>query len=129
MDDRVIFKVVNKTGSTITCTDVHCESFDNLSTGKQLTNGQTGTFTSSTNDRIFAIWEMDVGDGGWAMGMTCPKNSHNSAYGTPKAGLQTYSRTGTPVTFTYHLGTPNMADWDDGDTYNVTKGLRYGDCS
>ena len=129
MSTRITLVVVNNTGSDVVCADTHCESFDNLEEGTVIKNGTTGTFSSSTNDRIFATFVMEVGAGGWEMGMTCPKSSSNSAYGTAKAGLQPYSRSGTPCTFTYVLGEENQADWDNGDSYTRSKGLRYGDCS
>lgn len=58
-----------------------------------------------------------------SMSFTCPKSSSNSAEGSPnsegvliQSGLQRYNEHGTPVSFTYNIGTPNMACWSDGTT-------------
>lgn len=52
------------------------------------------------------------------MSFTCPKLSSNSAEGSPHTGLQTYLEKGTPVTFTYNVGTPNLACWQSGSSAN-----------
>jgi hypothetical protein len=129
---RVELIVNNNTGGTIECTDTSCELFDvpgfQLGVGTTIPNGQTGTYRSTTNNRIFVTFAPAGGSPTWQMGMTCPKASHNSADGNQNAGLQTYSRTGTPVTFTYNPGQPNQADWDHG---NEDEGdtVPYGECS
>ena len=129
MDTRVILIIVNNTGHAVTCTDIRCGAFSNLNVGDTLANGATGTYTSDTHDKSFVTWAMAPGPGAWEMGMICPQFSHNSAYGSAKAGLQHYSRTGTPATFTYHLGQDNQADWSSGNSYCPTNGLNYGGCS
>ncbi|HVG08640.1 MAG TPA: lipase family protein [Thermoanaerobaculia bacterium] len=129
---RVELVVNNNTGGTIECTDTSCELFDvpgfQLGIGATIPNGETGTYRSTTNNRIFATFA-PAGSGSpvWQMGMTCPKASHNSADGNSNAGLQTYSRTGTPVTFTYNPGQPNQADWNHGNE-NEGDTVTYGDC-
>jgi hypothetical protein len=129
---RVELVVVNNTGGPIRCTNVSGALFDvpgfQLGIGAQIPNGRTGTYRSTTNNRLFATFAPDGGGSTWQMGMTCPRAAHNSASGSPNAGLRTYSRTGTPVTFTYAPGQPNQADWNHG---KEDKGgvIPYGECS
>lgn len=129
MSTRVQLLIKNNTGTTVTCTDIACEGFDDLNVGDTLENGGQKTYTSSSNDRIFCTFEQVApGKGAWQLGVTCPKSSHNSAQGSFDAGLQTYERTGTPVTFTYDFGNPNQADWNNGDK-DTGASVPYGDCS
>lgn len=129
MSTRVKLRIKNNTGKTVRCSHISCQQFDDLKAGVTIRNGQERTFHSGTNDRVFVIWEWVDGPAAWEMGMTCPRSSRNSAYGSYRAGLETYNRTGTPVTFTYDLGNHNRADWGNGDGYIPTAGLRYGECS
>ena len=127
---RVKLIITNTTGATLTCTDIGCEAFDvtPLNVGDTIPPGGTGTYASSTNDRIFCTWKSSVGGGVFQMGMTTPKSSSNSAYGSFYAGLQNYQGSGTPCTFTYVPGTPNEADWNDPNQDNGTT-VAYCDCS
>lgn len=129
---RVEFIVVNNTGLAVQCVNTCCEGFDvpgfTLSVGTTIQNGQRGTFRSATNDRIFATFTEVGGAGAWQMAMTSPKSSRNSACGSLMAGLQIYSRTGTPTTFTFIPGQPNQADWNHGDKDDGDV-VRYCDCS
>lgn len=128
MSTRVTLTVVNKSGTTLKCTNVGCESFDNLKVGDTIAAGGKNTFTSSTNDRIFATFEEDgPGIGAWQLAMTCPELSDNSACGSFNAGLQHYSESGHG-NFTFNLGSPNLADWDSGSS-NEGNVISYGDCS
>ncbi len=128
MSTRVTLIVENSTGQTVKCTDTRCASFDNLNSTTTIPDGEKGTYTSESSDRLFCTFEQEDGNGVWEMGMTCPKSSHNSAQGSAQAGLQTYDQEGTPVTFTYKLGEENEADWDHGNK-NDGDHVAYGDCS
>jgi hypothetical protein len=75
------------------------------------------TFTNDTNDRVYVTW-VDANGTSYEMGMTCPKSSSNSAAGYTGGnlgdpGLQVYEKSGTPCTFTYKIGTPSQASWDN----------------
>ncbi|RIE04448.1 PI-PLC domain-containing protein [Cohnella faecalis] len=69
-------------------------------------------FVLKDNDRAGLYFKMNYIE--FHMSFTCPKMSSNSAEGSPHTGLQTYSGSGTPVTFTYRVGTPNLACWSSG---------------
>ncbi len=133
-DTRVNLVVKNNTNAEVTCTNISCGTFTNLAVGATIAAGGTGSYTSSSNDRLFIRWEPTEKGvvhvfGMHEMAMTCPKSSNNSACGiTQFAGLQTYEEHGTPVDFTFILGTPNLADWDDGSANNGEV-VVYGSCS
>lgn len=76
----------------------------------------TRFFVLKDNDRAGLYFNQDWME--FHMSLTCPKWSSNSAEGSPHAGLQTYSESGTPVTFTYNVGTPNLACWSSGSSNN-----------
>ncbi len=126
---RVNVTVVNNSGLNVKCTNIGCETFTKLSVGDTVAAGGQNTFSSDTNDRIFATFtEVAPGDGSWELSMTCPRSSSNSACGSLNAGLQTYEESGTPANFKFILGTPNLADWDSGSS-NGGNVITYGDCS
>jgi hypothetical protein len=130
MSTRVIFVVDNSANSVpVICADIACQPVDGLAVGQSIAAGVMQTFTASTNDRIFCRFVNSNGSV-YELAMTCPKSSHNSAGGIlGLEGLQPYSRTGTPVNFTFSLGNPNQADWDNGSTTNPNNSLvTYGDC-
>ncbi len=129
MGTRVKFTIENNTGKTLQCTDICCESFEGLNKDDKIPNGETKEYTSNTNDRIFCTWVVEESSPSieYQMGMTSPKSSHNSAYGSVKAGLQKYERTGTPVAFTYKPGNDNKADWNHGD-HDTGDTVNYGSC-
>ena len=129
MSTRVNVTVINNSGLTVKCTNTSCESFTNLSVGDTIAAGGKNTFSTDTNNRIFATFaEESPGIGAWQLAMTCPELSDNSACGSFNAGLQTYEEDGTPANFTFILGTPNKADWDSGSSNNGDV-ISYGDCS
>lgn len=129
MSTRVNLTIKNNSGVTVTCTDIRCETFTNLNVGQTIAANGSNTFTSDSNNRIFATFtENAPGIGSWQVAITCPKMASNSACGSYNAGLQHYEESGSPVTFTYILGTPNLADWDSG-TSNEGNVITYGDCS
>ncbi len=120
-DKRALIEVNNNTPETLT--------FDNYwndnSSGKS--NWYVEPNTDDTIDpdctRYFVLKDNDRAglyfSQAWIqfhLSFTCPKSSHNSAEGSPHAGLQSYSRGGTPVTFTYNVGSPNLACWDSGNS-------------
>ena len=128
MSTRVSLTITNGTKEKVQCKHILCQDIDGMDVGDTLEAGATKTYTVSTNDRVFCDWVgMETGDV-FKMGMTCPKSSHNSAAGYGNSGLQTYSRTGTPVSFTFNLGHKCLADWDNGDEYTGAEPT-YGDCS
>ena len=128
MSTRVILTVQNPFSIPVTCVDIRCETFENLSVGTVIPAGGSGVYQSETNDRLFCTWSNSEG-GYWQMAMTCPKASDNGACGcTPTAGLQKYEENGTPANFTFILGQPNQADWDSGSENNGDV-ITYGDCS
>ncbi len=75
-------------------------------------------FVLKDNDRAGVFY--NIGYLEYHLSFTCPKSSSNSAEGSPYAGLQSYSEHGTPVTFTYKVGTINLACWNNGN-YNDGK--------
>ncbi len=126
---RVKLTINNQTGNTIKCTNTKCESISGMEGGvTTIADGESKTFTATSSDRIFCTWVEEGAYGAWEMGMTCPKSSSNSAYGSTNAGLQHYDRSGTPVEFEYIPGTPNQADWNHGNQNNGDT-ISYGDCS
>lgn len=129
MSVRVELVVKNNTDIDVECTDIKCEKFEDLVVGSIIASKGEKTFSSTTNDRIFCTFSQKApGAGKWQLAMTCPKSSHNSACGSYCAGLQKYERKGTPVTFTFILGTENLADWSHGDR-DAHDTVVYGDCS
>lgn len=128
---RVELVVVNTTNAPLQCTNTCCEGFDvpgfELSIGTQVQPGQSATFRSETHNRLFATFQPLGGSSAWEMAMTCPRGSHNSACGNPGAGLQTYSRSGTPATFRFIPGQANKADWNHGDRDDGDV-VKYGNC-
>lgn len=137
-DYRVTLVVNNKLSVPIKCTDIRCKSFDvpgsTLTEGTIIQPGETGIYKATTNDRIFCKWESVGGGGVWYLAMTQPKSSGSSACDClslsavypGNAGLQPYDNN-VPATFTFNIGQPNLADWDNADKnkYNV---ITYGDC-
>jgi len=129
MSTRINLTVENKTDLEVKCTDISCKTFSGLSVGDTIAPGKSFKCTSDTNDRIFCEWAQESpGSGNWQLAMTCPKSSDNSACGSNKAGLHTYNRSGTPVSFTFSLSEENRADWNHGDE-NHGECITYGDCS
>ena len=129
MSNRINLKIINNTGTTVRCSDTSCEAFTNLSVGTTVANKGQDTFNSDTNDRIFCTFQQEApGKGKWQLAMTCPEMSDNSACGSLDAGLQHYSPSGSPATFTFILGEPNLADWEN-PTENKGETISYGDCS
>ena len=121
---RVTMIVKNPFNSPVTCMSIPCATFNPpqdgdqsgavmLQVGTVIPANGTGIFVSQSNNRLFCLWTNSYG-GYWQMAMTCPKSSPNSACGlTPTAGLQGYSGSGTPTSFTFILGNANLADWGD----------------
>jgi hypothetical protein len=102
--------------------------WDNMDEGTEIEKGQSRTFTSSSNNRLFCEWTNEYG-AIWQMAMTCPVGSSNSACGISKnAGLQKYLESGTPAQYTYLLGQPNDADWKSGSENNGNV-IPFGQCS
>lgn len=129
MGQEVKLTIVNNTGTTVTCTDIRCEKFEDLNVGDQLASGFSATYIALTNDRVFCTFAQNPpGSGSWQLAMTNPEMTDNSACGSLNAGLQPYSPSGTPAQFTFILGQPNEADWDN-PSVNKNKTITYGDCS
>jgi len=84
--------------------------------------------TATTNNRVFLSLRSILTGRVFKLAMTCPRSSSNSATGYNTSGLQTYKRGGTPVTFDFHIGTTDLADWDNGDV-NTGKQVDWADCS
>ena len=130
MTTRIKLAVTNSVNpkESIVCRKILCQNIDGLDVGTVLASGATGKYTASTNDRIFSEWEGLVSGTKYQMAMTCPKSSTNSAAGYGSAGLQTYEKHGTPVSFTFNVGTKDKADWGHGDEYEGDA-PDFGDCS
>lgn len=130
MSTRINLTITNSVSpaETIVCRKILCQNIENLNVGTQLKPGDSGHYTVSTNDRVYCLWQGLVSGTEYQLAMTCPKSSHNSAAGYGSAGLQTYSRTGTPVSFTFEVGTKDLADWDNGNSYEGNAPT-FGDCS
>ena len=135
MSTRIYLTITNTTSIPLTCASIVCEEIPGMSPapeagarGTMLEPGETKHFEIPTNNRVFCEFDSLDGKIAYRMAMTCPKSSHNSAAGYARSGLQTYSRTGTPVHFTFLLGEANRADWDHGDS-NHEDCPEYGDCS
>lgn len=128
MSSRVILNLVNNTNGDVTCTDISCETWNNLEVGQVVKSGSSISFNADTNDRLFLTWKNKEAGAVFYMAMTCPKSSTNSACGYDTlSGLQTYKKHGTPATFTFNLGEINNADWDNGDS-NHNINVSYGSC-
>jgi hypothetical protein len=129
MTNRITLIINNTTSIPVTCGDIACQAIPGMSVGTTIPAGQTSTYFITTNDRVFCRFVSTDGQV-YELGMTCPKNSHNSAEGClGNEGLAAYEREGTPVTFMYNLGGPNLADWDNGKTSAPNnKIVAYGDC-
>lgn len=130
MSTRINLNIKNTVNpdESIVCRKILCQNIDGLDVGTVLAAGETGKYTASTNDRVFCMWEGLISGTEYQMAMTCPKSSSNSAAGYGSAGLQKYSRSGTPANFTFHVGTKDLADWDNGDSYEGNA-PDFGDCS
>jgi len=129
-DVRVNITIVNTTKEKedVRCTDICCSSISGLEVGDVIQAGDKINITSGTNNRIFFKFIAEQTKDVFQIGCTCPKSSQNSACGYGNSGLQCYSRSGTPVSFTFHLGKTNKADWDNGCDLDGDC-PRYGDCS
>ncbi|AYQ56842.1 hypothetical protein MS2017_1140 [Bathymodiolus thermophilus thioautotrophic gill symbiont] len=127
---RVKVKIINNThrDEVVICTNVRCEKLSGLKAGDKIQPGKTIECVSSSNDRIFFEFRGEDSGDAFMMGCTCPKSSHNSACGYGNSGLQCYSRTGTPVSFEFHLGSPDLADWNNGCEYKAEHPA-YAKCS
>lgn len=75
--------------------------------------GKTRTFLLTDNDRA-GMW-LKSPDYQYNLSFSCRKSSPNAAEGSRFAGLQTYARHGTPVSYRYKVGTENLACWGDAD--------------
>ena len=125
---RITLYIKNMSEEVVQCKHILCNDIKGLDVGDKLNPGSTGRYTIDTNDRVFTDWaSLESGDV-YKLAMTCPKSSHNSACGYGSSGLQHYERTGTPVTFYFHLGNKDLADWNNGDKF-VGDSAKYGDCS
>ena len=76
----------------------------------------TRYFVLEDNDRAGLYYKVNYME--YHMSFTAPKLSSNSAEGSRHTGLQTYSESGTPVVFTYNVGTVNLACWKSGSSNN-----------
>jgi hypothetical protein len=113
----------------VTCADISCQPIPGMYVGLTIQPGKQQSFLITTNDRVFCKF-VDSNENVYALGMTCPKSSNNSAEGcVGKEGLQAYKDSGTPVDFTYKFGGPNLADWDNPSTSTPNNSIvAYGDC-
>jgi hypothetical protein len=133
--DRITLIINNTTSNTVICGDIACQPIPGMLVGTTIPAGQTSTYLIPTNDRVFCRFVSPDGQV-YELGMTCPKNSHNSAEGClGNEGLAAYEQEGTPVTFTYNLGGPNLADWNNGNKPTPQKNftpnntiVAYGAC-
>lgn len=127
---RVKVTVNNKTGTDVKLLATYVVKGRNLfnpatwegwQDGYVLESGQSMEMWSVDNDRMYAQFEaLKSGKGTgvtYRIGMTVPKSSHNSAAGWDGLeGLQKYERGGTPASFTFNFGNPNIASWNSGDS-------------
>lgn len=132
--NRINFLVLNtSTTNDLMCTVISCEGVEGLSVGDKIGPSEQKTYQVFSNNRVFVSWIEDTGTGYsliHQMAMTCPKSSSNSACGITKlAGLQAYEKHGTPVDFVFFVGTPNLADWDNGMGGDGSGNPTFGDCS
>ena len=134
MSTRIHLTITNTTSLDLNCGSIPCESIPGMHAspetgvpGTIIKAGETARFEIPTNNRVFCEFATMDYTVVYRMAMTCPKSSHNSAAGYARSGLQTYSRTGTPVEFTFLLGQPNRADWNHGDG-NYEEYPGFGDC-
>ena len=144
--------ILNKTGVTQTLLGTECVPFylynDNTKSYVELDTytigiGEEVTTYVKSNDRAFMNWvHMSSGthkvNKTYKIAVTCPMSSPNSATGYGTSGLQSYSKTGSPVTFRFHLGTKDKADWGAENStelsrwtkdHNKGEAVKYGDCS
>ncbi|OIR25733.1 hypothetical protein [Bathymodiolus thermophilus thioautotrophic gill symbiont] len=114
-DVRVNITIVNTTKEKeiVRCTDIRCSGVSGLEVGDLIQSGDKISVTSTSNNRIFFEFEGAQTKYLFQIGCTCPKSSNNSACGYGNSGLQCYQDTGTPVSFVFHLGKTNKADWDN----------------
>ncbi len=127
---RITLTIDNSQNSApVTCADIACQPIAGMYVGLTIKAGKQQVFLISTNDRVFCRF-VDSNENVYELGMTCPKSSSNSAEGClGKEGLQAYEDSGTPAAFTYILGGPNLADWNDPSTSTPNNGIvAYGDC-
>jgi hypothetical protein len=129
MSLRVKLTIINNSNVAVKCTDTKCAPIAKLQKGTIIPAKGKVTFLSDTNDRIFATFEEgSPGRGSWWIAATCPLTSSKSACGSINAGLQKYHESGKPAHYTFILGQPNLADWDDGSSNNGDV-IQYGACS
>lgn len=131
-ETRITLNINNKTSLPVICADISCEPIPAMYVGMTIPAGRTQTFSITTNNRVFCRF-VSQDETVYELGMTSPKSSSNSAEGClGNEGLQTYAPHADPVTFTYDLGSLNLADWNNGQpeppfTPN-NKIVAYGDC-
>ncbi len=127
-DARIHLEILNSSTEAIICRNILCQSVDGLNIGWTVQPQQSGAFSSRTNDRVFVLFQGLTSGTEYQLAMTCPKSSPNSAAGYGSGGLQTYDRSGTPVTFRFCIGSNDMADWGHGDEYTGDS-PDFGNCS
>lgn len=120
---RAVIVINNKTPETLTFDDFWNDN--SSGTSNWFVKPNTDDAIPPDCKRIFVLKDNDRAglyfSQAWIqfhMSFTCPKLSNNSAEGSPHAGLQTYSESGTPVTFVYNVGEPNLACWSSGSSNN-----------
>ena len=128
MSTRINLRIENRAETAIRCVVIGCEPVNGLNTGDELGVGEAGNYTIDSSNRVFLAWE-EVRGPNWTlvheMAMTCPIMSRNNACGiTEYAGCQPYDPDAkAPVSFTFCVGTPNLADWNSGNSVGDPSGL------
>ena len=122
MSTRINLTIQNTRKVPIECVVIGCEPVNGLDVGDRLAPGEVGNYTIDSNNRVFLSWAEVVDDSPLAswdmihqMAMTCPISSGNNACGlTAFAGCQPYDAGAkAPVSFTFFVGFPNLADWNN----------------
>lgn len=127
MSYRINLRITNKTNERIKCAHILCKDIDTLDVGTVIEPNASDMYHATTSDRVFCEFTGLESGTSYKLAMTCPKSSRNSACGYGSAGLQHYERGGTPVTFTFNIGTKDLADWENGDVYDGEE-VTYKDC-
>jgi len=128
-DIRLNVKIVNNTTpkEPIQCKKILCESVEGLKINDIIQPDKSLEFTSTSNDRIFCEF-VGLDEKVYEMAFTSPRSSTNSACGFVHSGLQCYAKHDTPVSFVFHVGAKNLADWDNGCEYKGVE-IEFGSCS
>lgn len=127
-DVRIDLTIRNASDETIICRKMLCRDIDGLNVGDKLTPNQESSYTATTNERIYCLWQGMISGTEYQLAMWNPSHDNATrAAGYGSAGLQPYKNHGTPVDITFKIGSKDLADWGHDNKY-TGEAPEFGDC-